>query len=71
MDYYRYYSACCRSIYHYVVYAMTDRAFDSCVHVLCWIARKTGLTYKQVNVWLFCVIWPISTVGLIVAYLLK
>ena len=49
----------------------TDKAFSGCVQVLNWTASKTGLTYEQVNVWVFCVIWPVVTIGLIVAYVLK
>ena len=46
---------------------MTDPIFDRCVDLLEWTARKFGTTYKAVNVWIFCVIWPLITIGLIVA----
>ena len=49
----------------------TDKVFDKCVDILIWTAEKTGTTYKQVNVAVFCVIWPAVTVGLVVAYVLK
>ena len=49
----------------------TDKVFSGCVRVLNWTASKTGLTYEQVNVWGFCVIWPAVTIGLIVAVVLK
>ncbi len=29
--------------------------------------RKLGTTYNAINVWIFCVIWPLITIGLIVA----
>lgn len=44
-----------------------DRIFDICVHFLENLASLTGLTYKQINVWIFCIIWPILTLILIVA----
>ncbi len=40
--------------------------FDFCVSCLTQVAQLTGLTYKQVNVILFCGIWPAITIGLIV-----
>ena len=49
----------------------TNKAFATCVRVLNWIASKTGLTYEHVNVWFFCVIWPVATIGLVVANVLK
>jgi len=45
----------------------TDKVFDACADSLVWAAAKTGTTYKQINVAVFCVIWPAVTVGL--AYL--
>ncbi len=49
----------------------TDEVFDGCVHLLQWGAEKTGLTYKEINVAVFCVIWPAVTVGLIAALAVK
>lgn len=40
------------------------RTFDGCVDLLCKVANRTGLSYKQVNVIAFCFAWPIVTVGL-------
>lgn len=45
--------------------------FDRCVELLRWIAKTTGLTYEAINVWIFCIIWPLLTVALIVALALK
>ena len=39
----------------------------SCVCLLEWAARKLGTTYNAINVWIFCVIWPAITIGLIIA----
>lgn len=49
----------------------TDQLFDICVQILVWIAKESNMTYQEVNVWLFCVIWPIFTVYLMIriAYL--
>jgi len=49
----------------------TDKVFDGCVDLLLWGAEKTGLTYRQINVAVFCVIWPAVTVGLVVALIKK
>ncbi|NQT11440.1 MAG: hypothetical protein HQ582_01740 [Planctomycetes bacterium] len=45
---------------------MIDRIFDACVWLLVQVAWLTGMTYKEINVWIFCVIWPLLTLGLIV-----
>jgi hypothetical protein len=47
--------------YHFQV----DAVFDLCVRFLVWLAGITGTTYKQINVIVFCVLWPILTLGLI------
>ena len=44
--------------------------FDRCVDLLNYIAMRTGMTYKQINVVVFCYIWPAVTVGLVVAVLI-
>ena len=44
---------------------MIDKLFVWCVELLEWMARKLGTTYNAVNVWIFIVIWPIITLGLI------
>lgn len=38
---------------------MTDNIFDSCVDILSWMGSVTGLSYKAVNVWIFCVLLPL------------
>ena len=40
---------------------MIDRIFDLCVALLVWLAETFGTTYKAINVWIFCVIWPLIT----------
>jgi hypothetical protein len=43
---------------------MVDNVFQWCVDHLMWLAAATGTTYKQINVIIFCIIWPLLTVGL-------
>ena len=44
---------------------MMDQIFDWCVQVLVYWAGMLDITYKEINVWVFVIIWPISTVILI------
>lgn len=48
---------------------MTDQIFDWCVNVLVYWAGILGITYKEINVWVFVIIWPILTVILVVIIL--
>jgi hypothetical protein len=43
-----------------------DKIFDWAVYGLVWLAKLLGITYEEINVWLFCVVWPLFTVALIV-----
>lgn len=43
---------------------MIDQIFDGCVRLLIVMAHSTGTTYKAINVWIFCVAWPLLTVAL-------
>ena len=45
---------------------MMDRVFDLCVRLLLFLAPRLGMTYKEINVWIFVIIWPIITLVLIV-----
>lgn len=47
-----------------------DRIFDWCVNVLLFWANALGITYKEINVWVFVIIWPVLTIVLI-ALILK
>jgi len=44
---------------------MMDRIFDWCVDVLVYWAGMLGITYKEINVWVFVIIWPIVTLVMI------
>jgi hypothetical protein len=43
-----------------------DAVFELCVRILVRLADLTGLTYKEINEWIFVILWPILTLGLIV-----
>jgi hypothetical protein len=45
---------------------MMDSVFDACVQLLLTLAEWTGLTYKEVNVWIFVIVWPLFTLGLVI-----
>jgi hypothetical protein len=42
-----------------------DQVFDWCVNVLVYWAGIFGITYKEINVWVFVIIWPILTLALV------
>ena len=44
---------------------MIDLIFDYCVWLLVISADMLGTTYKAINVWIFVIIWPLITLGLI------
>lgn len=41
--------------------------FDGCVLILQGLARLCGLTYEEINVVIFCGIWPVMTILLVAA----
>ena len=50
---------------------MMDRVFDLCVVFLVWLGHVTGTTYKEINVIVFCVRWPVFTLVLIVVCVIQ
>ena len=38
-----------------------DVIFNFCVKLLYDAASILGITYEEINVWLFCIIWPTLT----------
>ena len=44
---------------------MMDQIFDWCVQLLVYWADVLGMTYKEINVWVFVIIWPILTLILL------
>ena len=43
-----------------------DAIFDWAVFALVACAKLLGISYEEINVWLFCIIWPVLTMTLIV-----
>ena len=41
-----------------------DTIFNFCVRLLYDLANILGISYEEINVWLFCVIWPILSLVL-------
>ncbi len=50
---------------------MMDRVFDLCVRLLLFLAPRLGMTYKEINVWIFVIIWPMITLALIVVLIVQ
>lgn len=44
---------------------MIDAIFDWCVQALVYFAGVLGITYKEINVWVFVIIWPALTLVLV------
>jgi hypothetical protein len=44
--------------------AWIDLVFNWCVIALYEVAGWLGITYEEINVWLFCVAWPVFTLAL-------
>jgi hypothetical protein len=47
-----------------------DQVFDWCVNVLIYSAAIFDITYKEINVWIFVIIWPILT-GIMIVIIIK
>jgi hypothetical protein len=50
---------------------MMNQIFDWCVNILMYWASILGITYKEINVWIFVILWPILTIGLIGVIILQ
>jgi hypothetical protein len=42
-----------------------DSIFNWCVIALYEVAGWFNITYEEINVWLFCIAWPLFTLALI------
>ena len=42
-----------------------DAIFDWCVTLLVYFAGVFGITYKEINVWVFVILWPLLTLALV------
>lgn len=40
--------------------------FQMCVDILRWIAGATGITYEEANIWIFVIVHPLLTLGLLI-----
>ena len=40
-----------------------DVTFDWCVRLLYQVAHLIGITYEEINVWLFVIVFPLFFVG--------
>ena len=47
-----------------------DNLFDACVELLIWLSNILGLSYKEINIWIFVIIEPIIFV-LMLVWILK
>jgi hypothetical protein len=45
--------------------SLVDIIFDLCVDFLIYWAKILGISYNEINVYIFCIIWPIFTIFLI------
>ena len=45
--------------------AWIDTIFNWAVIALYQVASVMGITYEEINVWLFCVAWPVVTLVLV------
>jgi hypothetical protein len=48
---------------------LIDACFDLCVDILMWLADLFGVSYNTINIWIFCILWPLLTLGLILVVL--
>ena len=46
-----------------------DVVFNWAVYALVYMAQVLGITYEEINVWLFCVAWPLVTLCLVLGYI--
>ena len=42
-----------------------DFTFDAAVTALHWTADLLGVSYEEINVWIFCIFWPLSMLVLV------
>jgi hypothetical protein len=45
---------------------MADSIFNWSVAALIWLSNLLGISYKEINVYLFCIAWPLVTVFMMV-----
>jgi hypothetical protein len=50
---------------------MMNAVFDLCVRILVFLAERTGMTYQEINVWIFVILWPLVTLLLVAVILVQ
>jgi hypothetical protein len=43
---------------------MWDQIFSICVEIMYFLGDLTGLSYNEINVLIFCAMWPLHTIYL-------
>ena len=38
-----------------------DQLFSLCVNFLLLVGKRVGMSYNEINIWIFCIIWPVLT----------
>ena len=46
-----------------------DETFNFCVRLLYDIGAFLGISYEEINVWIFCIIWPITSLLLFAEFI--
>ena len=44
---------------------MIQYLYYRCVELLQWMAKFLGIGYQTINVWIFCILWPLLTLALV------
>jgi hypothetical protein len=44
---------------------VVDGLFGFCVDFLYSLAAVLGISYQAINIWIFCILWPLLTLGLV------
>jgi hypothetical protein len=50
---------------------MIDIIFSACVRLLEDLAGGLGMTYTEINVWIFVIIWPLVTLGMAIVLVVQ
>lgn len=50
----------------YYVRPLEKNLFNLCVEWLLFVSGKVGLTYAELNVIIFCIVWPLITIASLV-----
>ena len=38
-----------------------DQLFSLCVNFLLLVGKRVRMSYNEINIWIFCIIWPVLT----------